>query len=134
MVKKENEKNIEVQARRERPQPAETLLPLVDVWQDESEVTHLVAEMPGVANEDVRVEVDKGVLTISGKASWQEPPPEKYSPTYLGFTNGEFYRAFALSDEIDRDKIAANMCCGVLKLMLPKAEAAKTRRIEITAE
>jgi HSP20 family protein len=139
MAKKEDEKNIEVKAtRREQGElstlPAETLLPLVDVWQDESEITHLYAEMPGVSSENVHVEVDKGVLAISGKTSWPEPPEDPYARTYLGFSSGEYYRAFALSDEIDRDRISASMSCGVLKLTLPKAEEAKTRKIAITAE
>ena len=44
---------------------------------------------------------------------------------------GDFYRSFILSDEVERGRITAELKNGVLRLMLPKAERAKTRRIEI---
>lgn len=128
-----NEKNVKVEvARTPAHVPENTYSPIVDVYEADDR-TILVAEMPGVNKEDVRVEVDKGTLTIAGRTSWAEPS-EKYGRTYLGFAGGEFFRAFALSDAVDRDKIAANMTEGVLTLTLPKAQAAKTRKIEIQQE
>ena len=44
---------------------------------------------------------------------------------------GDFYRSFILSDEVERSRISAELRNGVLRLLLPKAERAKTRRIEI---
>jgi HSP20 family molecular chaperone IbpA len=44
---------------------------------------------------------------------------------------GDFTRSFILSDEVERSRITAELKSGVLRLMLPKAERAKTRRIEI---
>jgi HSP20 family molecular chaperone IbpA len=79
------------------------------------------------------VEVDKGVLTITGQVTWAQPG-EGYSPTYVGFSPGSFFRAFALSDEIDREKITAQMTAGVLTLHLPKAESARTRQIPIQTD
>ena len=44
---------------------------------------------------------------------------------------GDYYRSFILSDEVDRDRITAELRNGVLRLILPKADRARTRRIEI---
>ncbi len=103
--------------------------PLVDVYETEKEVV-LVAEVPGARREDVSLRVDKGVLTVEAGTSY-ETPPEKYARTYLGFEPGQYFRAFALSDEIDREKIGASVSNGVLTVRLPKAAAARSRRIEI---
>ena len=126
-------KDVKVEAvRSQRKLPENTYAPLVDIYETD-QGTFLVAELPGVAKQDVAVEVDKGVLTISGQTTWQEPPQE-YSRTFIGFSGGEFFRAFALSDEIDRERISASMADGVLSLKLPKAEHAKTRRIEVAQD
>jgi HSP20 family molecular chaperone IbpA len=52
---------------------------------------------------------------------------------YSEYETGDYERAFTLSDEIDRDKIAATVKNGVLRLELPKAEKAKPKKIAITA-
>lgn len=127
------EKNVQVgTARVSEKLPENTYVPLVDIYET-PEGTTVVAEMPGVSKDDVRVEVDKGVLTIGGRTTWSEPG-EQYARTYVGFGPGEFYRTFALSDEVDRDRISANMNNGVLTLTLPKAEAARPKKIHVTAE
>ena len=112
-----------------RREPEQTIRPLVDIYED-GDTTVLVAELPGAANENVDVKVDKGLLTITAEAPL-ETPGEPYIQTYGGFTGGRYYREFALSDEIDRDKIEAEFADGVLTLRLPKAAAAQTRKIEI---
>lgn len=134
-------RNVQVQVNRSeasersaeelRERAADTYAPLVDIYETE-DGTNLVAELPGVKREDVKIEVDKGVLTLSGTTSW-EVPGEGYTRTFVGFTPGAFFRAFALSDEVDRDKITASFANGVVVLKLPKAEAAKPRKIEISS-
>ena len=104
--------------------------PLVDIYEAEDGTTILLAEVPGATNESLDVRVDKGVLTIQADAGVPEPG-EGYSRTYTGFVGGEYFRAFALSDEIDRDKIEANLTDGLLTLRLPRAAAAETRKIPI---
>ena len=65
--------------------------------------------------------------------SWSKLPPvgEAFSQTYGDFSGGLFFRAFALSDEIDRDKIDASFADGLVTIRLPKATSAQTRKIEI---
>lgn len=124
------DKPVKVEAARpERELSAETFAPLSDSYETDDELV-LVAEMPGSAREDVSVRVDKGVLTIEGEAKF-DVPGENYARTYVSFCPGQYFRAFALSDEIDREKITASVAAGLLTVHLPKAEAAQSRKIEI---
>lgn len=100
--------------------------PLVDIYENEEEIL-LHADMPGVVREDIAVNIDNGKLTLSGvrkmeatgSAQWEE------------FGNVEYRRNFSVPQTIDVDKINAVLKDGVLRLHLPKSEAAKPRQIEI---
>lgn len=117
-----------------RQDPGEdTFSPLVDIYEAEDGTTVLTAEIPGATADSLDIRVDKGVLSISGDARC-EPPSSDYTRTYSGFARGQYFRAFAVSDEIDRDKIEASLGDGVLTLRLPRAAAANTRKIEIKEE
>jgi len=104
--------------------------PMVDIYEAEDGTTFLLAELPGATAESLDIRVDKGVLTIRADGSPAELGKE-YSRTYTGFVGGEYFRAFALSDEIDRERIEASLADGLLTLKLSKAAAAQTRKIEI---
>jgi HSP20 family protein len=104
--------------------------PLVDIYEDEGGTTVLVAELPGARGDTVDIRVDKGTLTLTADATLEEPG-EDYVRTYVGFGGGQYYRAFAISDEVDRDKIEAALIDGVLTIRLPRAAAAKTRKIQV---
>ena len=117
-------------ARRGAEEIAEdTYSPLVDIHETDEELV-LVAEVPGVEKDDISVQVDKGVLTLEAEAKF-DVPGEDYARTYVSFQPGQFFRAFALSDEIDREKISASVSNGVLTVRLPKAASAKSRKIDI---
>ena len=103
--------------------------PLVDIHETDDGIV-LVADVPGAGKEDITVQVDKGVLTLTAEANF-DAPGDEYVCTHVSFRPGRFFRAFALSDEIDRDKIAAVVSKGVLTIDLPRAEAAKSRKIDI---
>jgi HSP20 family molecular chaperone IbpA len=113
----------------ERAEEAE-LAPLVDIYQTEDGTSVLVVELPGASEESVDIRVERGVLTVSAEADLGGAG-EGYSRTYTGFVGGKYFRAFALSDEVDREKIEASLTDGVLSVRLPRAAAAKTRRIEV---
>ena len=106
------------------------LTPLTDIYQTPDGTTVLVVEVPGASPGEVDVRVDKGVLTIRAEGAVPEAP-EGYGRIYAGFTGGEFFRAFALSDEVDRDRIEASVSGGLLTVRLPRAAAAQSRKIEI---
>ena len=108
----------------------DSFIPMVDVYEKDDGTTVLVAEVPGAKPESVDIRVDKGVLTVGAEAELPEPGDE-YSRTFIGFTGGEYFRAFAISDDVDRDRIEASLADGVLTVSLPRAAAAKTRKIEI---
>ena len=103
-----------------------TVAPVVDIYENEDEIL-LHADMPGVTKERITVNVDNGKLEISGvrqietkgAGSWQE------------FGDLEYRRVFSVPQSIDVAKVNAELKEGVLKLHLPKAEAAKPRTIEI---
>jgi HSP20 family protein len=103
--------------------------PLVDIF-EEPDVIRLVAEVPGVKPEDVKITVESNLLTIKGtKAQVAEEKAEKvhrYERTY-----GAFERTFRLSTSIDPNKIKANYDLGVLTITLPKAETAKPHLITV---
>ena len=112
------------------PEAATTAwLPLVDIF-EEPDVIRLVAEVPGVRPEDVKISVEGNLLTIKGtKEQVAEEKAEKvhrYERTY-----GAFERTFRLSASIDPKKIKATYDLGVLTITLPKAETAKPHLIQV---
>ncbi|MGC9454082.1 MAG: Hsp20/alpha crystallin family protein [Phycisphaerae bacterium] len=125
------EKKIDV----ERKPPAaesdeEAVAPLVDVWMTQDGTVMLAADVPGAKPESVDVRVDRGVLTIEAEGTVRHPGKE-YSSLYTGFAGGRYYRAFALSDEVDREAIEASYSDGVLTVRMPRAKAAETKKIPI---
>jgi HSP20 family protein len=108
----------------------QSVAPLVDVWVTPDGTVMLAADVPGAEPGSVDVRVDRGVLTIEAEGA-VEPPGEGYSAVYTGFSGGRYFRAFALSDEVDRAGIEASLSDGVLTVTMPRAKAAQTRKIEI---
>ncbi len=105
---------------------ARYVAPPVDIVETEEGLT-LVADVPGLDEKSLEISVDQGVLTIEGKAVfggsdllWREYAMDGY------------WRQFQLPDTFDATKARAEVRHGVLTLQLPKAEAAKPRKIEIS--
>lgn len=108
-----------------------TFVPRVDIYETEDTVV-LLADMPGVNENSVDITLEKNILTINGYANPQAP--DNFEPAYAEYRFGNYERTFALSDEVDREQIEATVKNGVLRLVMPKAEAAKTRKITVKAE
>ena len=104
--------------------------PPVDIFETERDIT-LLADMPGVAADDVNIDLREGVLTLSGDVKPWEGGEE--SDVLVEFEIGKYYRQFNLSEVIDQDKIDAKLEAGVLRLNLPKTEKAVPRRITVNA-
>jgi HSP20 family molecular chaperone IbpA len=88
--------------------------------------------MPGVDERSLDITLEKNVLTIYGKV--EAEAPKGHRPAFTEYGIGDFHRAFTLSEEVDRERIQATVKNGMLRLILPKAAAAKMRKIAVTAE
>jgi HSP20 family protein len=103
--------------------------PAVDIFEDEDGI-HVQAELAGLKPEDIKVEVENNVLTISGQRRMEhDDKRENYHRVERFY--GSFTRSFALSDEVSREEIDAKYENGVLSLRLPKRPAAKKREIAV---
>ena len=102
--------------------------PPVDIFETEEELV-MMADIPGVSKENLDIGIDKGILTIRGHAE----STLKGDVIYRDFQLSNYSRQFELPETIDAEKTRAEVKNGVLTLHLPKQEAAKPRRIEITS-
>lgn len=100
----------------------------VDIYENDDEIL-LYADMPGVAKDDITVNLDHGELALRGVRRFDATGTASCEE----FGEAEYGRTFSVPQAIDVDKVEADLKEGVLTLHLPKAEAAKPRRIEIQA-
>jgi HSP20 family protein len=114
----------------ERTKPRRVFKPAVDIIERKDD-TVLTADLPGVDEHTLDITLEKNVITIRGAVEQQLPAG--YRLAYGEYEIGDYERAFTLSDEVDKDRIQATIRNGVLRLVLPKAAAAKTRKIAVTA-
>ncbi|UCE59934.1 MAG: Hsp20/alpha crystallin family protein [Phycisphaerales bacterium] len=119
--------NTEV-VRAERTQSERYYRPNVDIIESTEELT-VHADVPGVKADDVGISFENGTLTIHGKVNKRTPENVNYALNEYGV--GDFYRTFQVSEKIDSAKISAECADGVLTLHLPKAEAARPRKIDV---
>lgn len=108
---------------------ATPLIPAVDIFEDESGFT-VIADLPGVARDQLTVRVTGDNLVIEGMAA--AASDEGIELLYGEVSNPLYRRSFTLSRELDPSKIEAKLNNGVLRLTIPKAEAAKPRRISVS--
>jgi HSP20 family protein len=131
------DKELQVVDKKEVDTPSENIrnvpvfAPPVDICESETELI-LYADMPGVPMENVEIDLTGDLLTIRGRALLGNGG--NGAVLLSEYREGDYYRQFNLSKSIDREKIEATMKDGVLKVVLPKAEAARPRRIEIKSE
>ena len=105
--------------------------PSVDVYENEKEFT-FKAELPGVELKDILVSLENNVLFIKGERHLEkETDKENYHRVERMY--GKFSRSFSLPTFIDESKVTADFKNGVLKIVLPKKEHARSRGIEIKA-
>ncbi len=109
-----------------RPAPAQT--PLIDIHEGPEGLV-LEADLPGVGQDRVAIQLEDNVLTLTAKVD--APVTGESRALHEEYRHADFQRSFILSDEVDRERISAELKNGVLRLTLPKAERSKTRRIEI---
>ena len=129
MAEQEMQKTQNVPAT-ERICNVKTFAPRVDIYENKDSL-FLLADMPGVDEKTVDIELEKNVLTITGRVD--NGRINDATMMYSEYEIGDYERVFTLSDEIDRDKIVATVKNGVLRLELPKAEKVKPKKISIKA-
>jgi HSP20 family molecular chaperone IbpA len=112
----------------EPDQPVRYVTPRVDITETR-EGYELRAEMPGVVKSALELVLDGNSLTILGR---RPAPPEGLELVYRESSPFDYLRKFELDPAIDTSKVTATMDQGVLRLMLPKAEHVKPRRIQVT--
>ncbi|HSK31091.1 MAG TPA: Hsp20/alpha crystallin family protein [Candidatus Limnocylindria bacterium] len=100
--------------------------PPVDIYEN-GEGLVVKADLPGVAKEGLDVRVENNLLTIRGKSAHVAPG----EPIYREYELVNFFRQFELNERVDQSKISADLKHGVLTLLLPKAEEAKPRKIDV---
>lgn len=120
---------VAAEGREQQQQPQQRyVVPPVDVFEDEASIT-LLADLPGVAREQLQVRVDgenlvlEATATVTGPADMELVYGELQCPAYR--------RQFTLSRELDTQRIEAQLRDGVLRLTIPKAEEARPRRIQV---
>ncbi len=104
--------------------------PNVDILEKEDELL-VLADVPGASGDDIDVDFEDGTLTIDAKVPARDDKDAEYLVREYGV--GNYHRTFQVSEAIDGQKISAEYADGVLSLHLPKAEAAKPRKISIAA-
>ncbi|MEM7345959.1 MAG: Hsp20/alpha crystallin family protein, partial [Chloroflexota bacterium] len=111
-------------------QNSRSYAPSVDIYQTDDSIVALI-DVPGVDETSIEISLEKNVLTVTGSVEAYQP--ENYRLAYGEYKAGDYARRFTLPNDIDADNITATAKQGVLTLDIPKAEPAKTRRIEIKA-
>ncbi len=103
--------------------------PRVDIVEQDGGY-ELVADLPGMKKEDIKIEIQDDMLTLRGEKKIEGEKKEE-SYRLCERYHGEFVRTFALPENVDRDGIVAEFKDGVLKLEIPKTEKAKPKQIEV---
>jgi HSP20 family protein len=106
-----------------------TWTPAVDVYEDEDGFL-IKCELPEVAREDVKVNLDNNLLSISGERKLEhEEKRDGYHRVERSY--GQFYRSFTLPSNVNVEAINAEFRDGVLRMKLPKKEEAKPKQIQV---
>ena len=104
-------------------------LPPVDLHETDDRYV-LTAEVPGLQRDDVRIQVEDGRLTLSGRRRERSIPCEQFHRVERG--HGDFTRTFQLRQSVDVARITADLKDGVLTVDIPKTPEAAPRRIRVS--
>lgn len=129
-MQKTGQQAVTGEARRMERRPE--FRPDVDIY-ERKDAFIIVADVPGVSEKDVDIQVEDDVLTIEATTS---PEPHEGHELLYGEHDeaGVYRRSFTITSDINRDGISAQLKNGVLRLTLPKAEQVQPRKISVKAE
>ena len=112
----------------ERTRECRCFVPRTDIYEYDDTIV-LVLDMPGIHENAIEITLEKDILEVKGFAQVEEY--EGLSLVKVEYEPGDFERKFRVSDSIDRDNINATFTNGVLRLELPKADIAKSKKISV---
>ncbi len=110
-----------------------TSLPSTNIWEDKDKF-NIELSAPGFTKEDIKIEVEDDIMTISGEHKTESKQTEK-TFTRKEFNYGSFKRSFTLPENVDTESINAKYENGILKLELPKKETEvekATKQIQVS--
>ncbi|MCY0879476.1 MAG: Hsp20/alpha crystallin family protein [Firmicutes bacterium] len=108
------------------------LTPALDIEEDDQHY-YLHLDVPGVDRRDISVEVDNGVLTISGEKREEREKNSRRSRSTERYY-GRFYREISLPQDADVDQLKAELKRGVLTITVPKTASSNRRVIQVQGE
>ncbi len=114
----------------ERTRSGPTYVPRFDILETDDELI-LYGDLPGVAREDLDIRFEDRQLFVQGRVA-----PRHAECEFLGgeYGIGDYYRVFNIGEDIDTERISAELSHGVLTIHLPKTEAVKPRKIAVKTE
>ncbi len=127
----ENKEMVKVEEKKSWEQALEKeswVAPLVDIYETDDDF-YLLAYVPGVKKENVKIKLEDGSLVIMGRINYDEEISRNY--ILKETETGNYYRKFKISDTINESKIKAHLEDGILTVQLPKHERIKPKTIEI---
>ncbi|MDX1403257.1 MAG: Hsp20/alpha crystallin family protein [Woeseiaceae bacterium] len=104
-------------------------VPAVDIVEEKDRFV-LRADVPGVNPDDIDVNMENGMLTVSGERH-DEKTEETQGMRRVERVSGKFYRRFSLPDTANADEISARSTNGILEVVIPKQPAVQARRITV---
>jgi len=112
--------------------PTRTEYPPVNVWTGKDDAV-LTAVLPGIEPEDLDISVHENTLVLCGAGREQEKQEEGEAHHRQECVHGSFSRSWRLPFEVDGDKAEAKLQNGILRLLLPRSEVGKPKRVQIKA-
>ena len=109
------------------PAPLSRWNPAVDVYTDKDQFT-VVVEIPGLKKEEIEISLHDATLSISGERKREESNEQEFLTER---SYGKFQRSLTLPTAVDAEKVKASYQDGLLQVVLPKAEEAKPKQIEV---
>lgn len=109
---------------------ARTWAPVVDILETDNDLV-VRAELPGLKQQDIDIEVTDESLTIKGERKFDEAAKDQYIRVERPY--GPFQRSFTIGVPIQHDKVKATYRDGILEVVIPKAEEVKPKKITIEA-
>jgi HSP20 family protein len=128
-LEKREKQEVNTTAAEQMTQSGAAYSPDVDIYASDDEVLFAI-DMPGVGKGDVNIQVDEtDTLVIKAKNTFKEADGVSIRQYHIG----DYYRAFQISDDFDKEKVSATLENGLLQVTIPRKESAKPKKIEINA-